>query len=209
MKYKISIFITALLMLAVSAQAQFSQFGAKAGLNLSNMTIDGSNDRNLRTGFHVGVFNRTGISEFFSIQPELLYTTKGFTNNYDVAVAEGDVNFNLNYLEIPINLVYHLAEDFSFQLGPYVSYLLSAKVDTNNELLGFFDFDTDSNIDRDNFKKFDFGVTAGLEFQLEPILLGFKYNLGLVNVAQDNLPEAFLGEKSKNTVIQIYAGILF
>jgi hypothetical protein len=49
-----------------------------------------------------------------------------------------------------------------------------------------FDFNTDNDIDRDNFKSFDFGVTAGLEFQLDPILLGFKYNLGLMNVAEDN-----------------------
>ncbi len=209
MKYKISIFLTALFLISASAHAQMSQFGAKAGLNLSNMTIDGSNDRNLRTGFHAGVFTRMGISEFFSIQPELLYTTKGFTNNYDVAVAEGEVDFNLNYLEIPINVVYHLAEDFSFQFGPYVSYLLTANVETNNELLNLFDFDTDSDIDRDNFKSFDFGVTAGLEFQLDPILLGFKYNLGLMNVAEDTLPGELLGDKSKNTVIQIYAGILF
>ncbi len=209
MKYKVSFLFIAAFLTFASANAQFTQYGVKAGLNLSNMTVDGSNDRNLRTGFHAGVFSRMGISEFFSLQPELLYTTKGFTNNYDVAVAEGEVDFNLNYIEIPINVVYHLAEDFSFQLGPYVSYLLAANVETNNELLNLFDIDTDSDIDRDNFKSFDFGVTAGLEFQLNPILLGFKYNLGLMNVAEDTLPGELLGDKSKNTVIQIYAGILF
>lgn len=209
MKYKLGYLLIAVLLISASAHAQFSQYGVKAGLNLSNMTIDGSNDRNLRTGFHAGVFSRMGISEFFSVQPELLYTTKGFTNSYDIAVAEGEVDFNLNYIEIPVNLVYHLAEDFSFQFGPYIGYLLTANVETTNEVLNFFDFDTDSDIDRDNFKSFDFGVTAGLEFQLDPILLGFKYNLGLMNVAEDNLPGTLLGDKSKNTVIQIYAGILF
>lgn len=209
MKYKIGIlFITAFL-ISAGSYAQFTQYGVKAGLNLSNMTVDNSNDRNLRTGFHAGVFGRLGISEFFSLQPELLYTTKGFTNTYDIAIAQSDVDFNLNYIEIPVNVVYHLSEDFSFMLGPYVGYLAGANVETNNEVLEFFDFDTESNIDRDNFKTIDFGLTAGLDFTLEQFIFGFKYNLGLTSVAKDNIPGELLGDEAKNTVIQVYAGILF
>ncbi len=209
MKYKISILFIAVFLISASSYAQFTQYGVKAGLNLSNMTVDDSNDRNLRTGFHAGVFGRLGISEFFSLQPELLYTTKGFTNNYDIAIAQSDVDFNLNYIEIPVNLVYHLSEDFAFQLGPYIGYLAGVNVETNNEVLEFFDFDTTSDIDRDNFKTFDFGVTAGLDFTVEQFLFGFKYNLGLTSVAKDNIPGELLGDEAKNTVIQIYAGILF
>ena len=209
MKNKIVIIFISVLFFSTGAYAQFTQFGAKAGVNFSNMTIDDSSDKTLKTGFHAGVFGRMGLTESFSLQPELLYTTKGLTNTYDNALAEGEAKFNLNYIEIPINFVYHLAEDFSFQLGPYVGYLLNANVSTSNSLLDFFDIDTNDNIDRDNFKSFDLGLTAGLDFTLDPVILGFKYNLGLVNVGKDNVvSEQLLGD-ARNTVIQIYAGILF
>ncbi len=209
MRYKFGIILIALFLISAGSYAQFTQYGVKAGLNLSNLTVDDANDRNLRTGFHAGVFGRLGFSEFFSLQPELIYTTKGFTNTYDIAVASSEVDFNLNYIELPINVVYHLSEDFAFMLGPYVGYLVSANVDTNNEILDFFDFDTDSELDRDNFNAIDFGLTAGLDFTVQQFVFGFKYNLGLTGVAKDNLPGEFLGDEVKNTVIQVYAGILF
>lgn len=209
MKYKVSIPFVLLLFLATSAFAQFSRFGVKAGVNFSNMTIEDSDDRTLNTGFHAGVFGRMGITEFFSLQPELIYTTKGFTNTYDNILAEGEAKFNLNYIEIPVNLVYHLAEDFSFHLGPYIGYLANANVSTDNSVLDFFQIDTDDNIDRDNFKSFDFGITGGLDFTLDPLVVGFKYNLGLVNVAKDNIPAEQLLGNAKNTAIQVYAGFLF
>lgn len=209
MKYKIGFLFIVLSVISTAGYAQFNQFGVKAGVNLSNMSVENADDKNLRTGFHAGVFGRMGLSEYFSLQPELIYTTKGFKNNYDIAVAEGDVNFNLNYIELPVNVVYHLSEDFAFMAGPYIGYLAGVNVDTNNEVLGFFDIDTDSGIDRDNFKPIDIGLTAGLDFTLEQFNFGFKYNLGLTGVAKDNIPGELLGDNPRNNVIQIYAGILF
>lgn len=209
MKYKISILIIAVLFISANATAQLSQFGVKAGVNFSNMTVDNSDDNTLKTGFHAGAFGRMGISESFSLQPELLYTTKGFTNSYDALIAEGEAKINLNYIELPINLVYHLARDFSFQFGPYFGYLANANVSSSNELLNFFQIDTDDNIDRSRFKPIDIGLTAGLDFTMQQFIFGFKYNLGLTKVAKDNVvAEQLLGD-AKNTVIQVYAGILF
>lgn len=209
MKYKLSILLISLLFVSLGSSAQFTRYGVKAGVNFSNMTIDDADDRTMKTGFHAGVFGRMGITEVFSVQPELLYTTKGFTNAYDNVLAEGEAKFKLNYIEIPVNLVYHLAEDFSFQIGPYIGYLASAKVSTDSSVLDFFEIDTDDNIDRDNFRSFDFGITGGLDFTLDPLIFGFKYNLGLVNVVKDNIPAEQLLGNAKNTVIQVYAGILF
>lgn len=190
--------------------AQSSGFGAKGGLNLSNMTVEGNNDSNLKAGFHVGVFNKIGISESFSIQPELLYSAKGFKYNYDEsAIADGETKFNLNYIDVPVKLVFNLSRDFEFQLGPYFSYLAGANVDTDAEVLEFFNIDSTDELDRENFNAFEFGLTGGLGFTLDPLVLGFNYNLGLTQVAKDDEPtEAMLGD-AKNTVIQVYAGILF
>ncbi|MFW5822355.1 MAG: porin family protein [Tangfeifania sp.] len=189
---------------------QSSGFGLKGGLNLSNMTVEGNDDSNLKAGFHLGVFNKIGITESFSIQPELLYSAKGFLNNYDnSAIADGETKFNLNYIDLPVKLVFNLSRDFEFQLGPYFSYLAGANVDTDAQVLEFFNIDSTDELNRENFNAFEAGLTGGLGFTIDPLVFGFNYNLGLTQVAKDDEPtEAMLGD-AKNTVIQVYAGILF
>ncbi|HKK11101.1 MAG TPA: porin family protein, partial [Bacteroidales bacterium] len=144
---------------------QNSQFGFKGGLNLSNMTVEGNDDSNLKAGFHAGVFNKIGITESFSIQPELLYSSKGFKLNYDEsAIADGETQFNLNYIDLPVKLVFNLSRDFEFQFGPYFSYLAGANVDTDAEVLEFFNIDSTDELDRENFNAFEVGLTGGLGF---------------------------------------------
>lgn len=204
------IILVLILFISGSTYSQYSHFGMKGGLNLSNMTVEGNNDNNLKYGFHIGVFNKMMITEYFALQPELLYSTKGFKNNFDEnLIADGEAQFNLNYIDLPVKLVYNLSEDFAFQFGPYISYLASANVETDAEVLDFFDIDSEEELDRENFNALDYGLTAGLDFLLEPVILGFNYNLGLRQVAkEDKISKNILGD-AKNTVIKVYAGIYF
>ncbi len=198
------------LFFSTAAYSQYSHLGVRAGLNLSNMTVEGNNDSNLKYGFHIGLFDKMMVNESFAVQPELLYTSKGFKNNFDESlIADGQANFNLNYIEVPVKLVYNLSEDFEFQFGPYFSYLVNANVDTDAEVLNFFNIDTNDDINRDYFNAFDFGLTAGLGFTLDPVVLGFNYNLGLTKVAKDDEPTQEMLGDARNTVIQIYAGFIF
>jgi hypothetical protein len=209
MKNIIKAVFLSLILISTSAYGQMSRFGLKGGLNLSNMTVDNSSDKTLKAGFHVGTFGKFEITDVFAIQPEFLYSTKGFTNTYDNILAEGEAKFNLNYLEIPINVVYNLSEDFAFQLGPYIGFLTNANVNTSTEILNFFQIDSSDDLDTDNFNRLDFGLTAGLSFNLDQIIFGFNYNMGLTKVAKDNMPSQPLLGDARNTVIQIYAGIIF
>jgi hypothetical protein len=46
-------------------------------------------------------------------------------------------------------------------------------------------------------------------FNLNPVIVGFNYNLGLTKVAKDDRPtEEMLGD-ARNTVIQVFVGIMF
>jgi hypothetical protein len=69
-----------------------------------------------------------------------LYSSKGFKNNFDESlIADGEGKFRLNYIDLPVKLVCYLADDFSFQFGPYVGYLLDASVNTDAQVLNYFD----------------------------------------------------------------------
>lgn len=201
------------LLFSTSAFSQFSTFGVKAGLNMANMTVEGNNDSNLKFGLNAGVLSKIFVTDRFALQPELLYSSKGFENVFtNEIITDEEVNFNLNYIDLPVKLVFYLSEDFSFQFGPYVGYLVNANVDYDSAETfdDLFDVDTQDEIDRDRFNAIDFGLTGGLEFELDPLIVGFNYNMGLTQVAaeDDVVAEVMLGD-AKNTVIQIYAGILF
>jgi hypothetical protein len=48
-------------------------FGAKAGINFTNMTSDSFSNNDTRTGIHLGLVGEIPLSNSFSIQPEVLY----------------------------------------------------------------------------------------------------------------------------------------
>jgi hypothetical protein len=52
--------------------------GIKGGYNLAAVRFDGDGETEQRSGFHVGVYGESFISESFSIQPELLYSQQGY-----------------------------------------------------------------------------------------------------------------------------------
>ena len=59
----------------------------------------------------------------------------------------------------------------------------------------------------DAFNTFDAGLTAGLSFNFNKVLLGIRYNQGFLNVSKDNA-ETLLG-KGKNAVGQVSLGYRF
>jgi hypothetical protein len=195
-------------------KAQESGFGIKGGLNLSYLSIDDADDSNIVPGLHAGLFGEFFINEQFSVQPEILYSMKGVQASYDsdflgFDVANGETELKLSYIDIPLYLKFNLAEDFNFHFGPYVGFLLNANYDTDNEVLNFIEIDDASDIDKDQFNGLDYGISGGLGFALEPVVMGFNYNLGLRPVAKDDeAMEAFLGD-SKNNTIQVYVGLKF
>lgn len=193
-----------------TAIAQESSVGIKGGLNLSTISTDVGSDKNLKPGFHVGVFNKFAFSESFALQPELLFSTKGLKINYDESsIVDGETRFNTYYIDLPVYLVFNLSEAFQIQAGPYVSYLLGANIDTDAEVLGFFEIDTNEELNRKNFNAFDYGVSAGISFNLDPMVIGANYSMGLNPVAKENEPSRDMLGEGKNSVIQIFAAIKF
>ena len=210
MKIKYVFLAIALFMLSFgSLLAQESSVGIKGGINFANMSVDGSNDENLKMGLMFGVFNKIPINESFAIQPELMYSSKGVKINYDdEAFIEGESKFKLSYIDVPVKLVFNLSEDFEFQFGPYVGYLLSAGFENDGSIAGI-DVNSEDEIDRDNFNPWEFGLTGGLGFDFDPLVIGFSYNMGLSQVAKDDEPSELMLGEAKNSVIQVYAGIKF
>ncbi len=179
-------------------KAQEMSGGIKGGLTMSNLYIDKNeiDDENARFGFHAGFFSQVMFLETFGLQPELLFTTKGTKATYDGFISQ-TVDFNLNYLEVPILAVFRPVEMIEFHAGPYVGLLLSSNIKYSGAIEGH------DEIDRDNFNTVDYGLGFGFALNFGQVQAGLRYNIGLQKLANSNVSEMLLGD-SKNAYGQLY-----
>ena len=178
----------------VSINAQ--EFGAKAGVNFAS--LNGDEDFDGRTSFFVGGVVEFEISESFSIQPELLYSSQGAKSSFSEEGFDFESTIKLDYLNIPIMAKYYVTEGLSIEAGPQVGFLLSAKAEVKE------DGESDSEDIKDELKSVDFGLNFGLGYKLDSGLnFGARYNLGLSNVPDEGDFDL------KNGVFQIAVGYFF
>lgn len=187
--------------------AQKAQFGIKGGLNVANQNYsgDGAPSPSSIIGFNVGGFTEFKMSEKFSIQPELLYSTQGskmnMVVNYDGTDYETENTFKLSYINIPVMFKYYATNKFSLEAGPQIGFLVDSKLKT--DVLGQSVTQDAKNI----FESIDFGLNLGAGYYFtEKFSAGVRYNLGLSNVLKT---ESGDDSKIKNSVFSLSVGYKF
>ncbi len=199
---KLILVITVLALCVEQLKAQSARAGIKAGANFSNLFIDDVDDENLRMGFHAGVYGQyLEEGSTLGLQTEILYSTKGATATYDNLFGSGKSKFNLNYVDVPILLVIKLGDLIELQGGGYVGFLTKASVSTEGDFGNDYD-----ELDRENFKSVDYGLSGGMAINLEALTIGLRYSYGLNPIAKSEDAKDALGD-AKNSVAQIYLGL--
>ena len=195
------------LILTSNARAQHSTFGIKGGMNISKLSVSGLQDENNRIGYHFGIFGRIGLTHCFSIQPEALISAKGAELNFNNAIATGGTVLKLQYVDVPLLAVLHMGP-FNLHGGPYGSWLIDASV-KNNTADGGSDFE--SEINKDNFHRFDAGLVAGAGIELGMLTAGVRYLHGMCAVGKDKsvFGQPYNFPDGKNTAWQVYVGLRF
>lgn len=192
------------LFLAGAVQAQGPTFGVKGGLNYTNLAGVDSQDDNARIGFNAGVFARTMPESPVGLQVELLYSTKGNRTDYDAffGLIDQEVDFNLNYLELPVMASIRLMDVVDLQVGGYAAYLLNANVKTSGDLGS-----GSEEVDKDNFQSMDAGIVGGVGFNAgETLQIGIRYLHGLTDVI-DNADLSTVVGDAQNRALQVYLAV--
>ncbi|MDO7854021.1 porin family protein [Hymenobacter convexus] len=181
--------------ISATASAQ-ATIGVKAGVNLSNVSGDGSGDAKNIVGFNAGLMADISFSDLLSFHPELLYSQKG------AKLESGNIKLQqrTGYLDVPL-LLRVKADGLFFEAGPQVGFLINQKNEyTNYPFLG-----TGSNTSTDGTRKVDIGYIAGLGYRLEQGLeFGVRYNGGI-----SDLSDPSGGAKTRNSVFQFQVGYSF
>ncbi len=193
---KLLLFVTILSLTFASTNAQEFRIGAKGGANFASLIGDDADGSKTLTNFHIGAVAKIGISELFSLQPELVYSNQG-------SKGEGSDSgkLKLGYINLPIMADFMVAEGLSLQAGPQVGFNISSKVENGDG----------DEFDLDNVNTLDISLGIGAQYVL-PINLFFqaRYNVGLSNVIEDfddGINSA--STDAKNSVISVSVGYFF
>ena len=192
---KIAFLLFTALTISFASQAQI---GVKLGANLTNLAGDLQDEDNFQNklGFVGGITYNIPLSSdnFVSIQPELLYSQKGYkradytTTNTTTGQQlryEGKVNYS--YLDLPILLKINAGPVF-FEAGPQFSYMLSIKDNTEvTDVATGVDFESYNRIDKDALAEFEVGYAAGVGVQIPMgLTLNVRYNGSVSALAKDD-----------------------
>jgi hypothetical protein len=208
--FGISFLAIALFLVTNVVQAQDDtqvRFGIKGGLNLTNLYVDDVNDEKAKFGLHGGLWMKAPVGEYFAIQPELIWSSKGTKiGSYQNIpfTPDGEIRFNLNYVDLPVLGSITLGP-ISLQAGPYISYLVNANVKNLKE-----DLTTSNavNLDEGDFNRVDYGLAGGLAVDIKGFQLGARYNYGLREIGKSDIAGQFT-RNAKNQGVQVFIGIGF
>ncbi|MDR0230220.1 MAG: PorT family protein [Flavobacteriaceae bacterium] len=203
-----------------NAQTPDIKFGAKAGVNFSNLRNYEDKDfglsNSMKTGFHIGVLAEIFINEKFSIQPELMYSTQGAKLKLELEAPGASLNVKtitkLDYINIPIMAKYYVMEGLSVQAGPQLGFLTSAKNEFDSFSFSGFGLsiseeEIKSEMNLGDIKKdsnsVDFGLNFGAGYELPMgVFFDARYNLGLTKVNKAD-------KGIQNSVFQLSVGYKF
>ncbi|MCB5224598.1 MAG: porin family protein [Candidatus Cloacimonadaceae bacterium] len=180
---KKTLIILALTVLSLSLAFADVTYGLRGGLNMMNRD---STDQNAvttgnRTGFHAGLILQYSTDSNFIVQPEILYSQKGFT----FKAATVDNTTAMDYVEVPILLKYNVRAAKGLNLQPTVAPFVGYAVVAKNIFKGVvIDDETDL---LEDINRLNYGVDFGLDLQIiDKVLVGARYQLGLADYDGDN-----------------------
>jgi hypothetical protein len=167
-------------------------FGIKGGLIASHLQgedVVGYANLHKRQSYHAGFYSQFSVTDNFSIQPEVLYTRKGF--QYD------DTDTRLDYFDVPILACFRVLDNISLLAGPQVSVLMTVK-------------ENDKEMGKEFYNSFDYGAAAGIEGRLSFLRLGARYGRSFHDIYK---PGHVVGSRPvtdvQHNTLQFYIGAGF
>ncbi|MDD2797289.1 MAG: porin family protein [Bacteroidales bacterium] len=156
------------------------QLGVKGGLNYSNV-YDTQGDEfkaDGRFGMVLGGFLSIPIGRFLGIQPELLFSQKGFQGTGSVLGSPYSFNRTTNYIDIPILVQLKASEQFTIVAGPQYSFLIKQSDVFSNSILTT---QQEQEFTNDNIRKNTLCFLGGLDVNFDRLVVGGRVGWDFLN----------------------------
>lgn len=203
------VLVLSLLVLTSHTFAQeFIGIGLKGGFVMPGVNGLESSQIDFKAGYTAGGYISYKINDNLTIQQEFFYITKGFkAENQTMGIVSEDneddylditttTDQTLNYVELPLLLVFNLTDQIHIIQGGYMDLYLNGTFDnetvtTTNikegeEWISTKATETTSgDVESGDVNAPGWGLIVGIEYELGKINCGARYSFGLSNVAQD------------------------
>jgi hypothetical protein len=177
---KIILVITVLsIAYSVNAQDQLA-FGLKVGTNYSNVyDSEGEEfDADGKFGLAMGAFLSIPIGQFIGIQPEVLFSQKGFKATGRILGSTYTLTRTTNYIDVPLLVALKPIESITLLAGPQFSYLMKQKDVFENSSTTF---QQEQEFENDNIRKNTLCFIGGIDVNLEHVVVGARAGWDLSN----------------------------
>ncbi|HMG15409.1 MAG TPA: porin family protein [Saprospiraceae bacterium] len=201
----IAILLIANLGIYLHAQEGGLHIGAKAGFNRSNV-YDESGDgfvADAKYGFAFGGFLTIPLGPVIGLQPEVLYSEKGFTGSGRFLGGTYNFTRTSTFIDVPLYLQLKIAPSVSILLGPQFSFLTKTK-DVFHD--GSISIDQENDFSNDNLRKNILGASGGLDIYFSQLVISARVAWDLQQNNGDGTSDK---PRYRNVLMQLTAGVAF
>lgn len=180
-------------------------FGAKLGANLSNVYDSEGEDfvADAKLGFVAGGFVTIPLSKLFAIQPEVLFSQKGFKGEGTLLGSSYSFERTTNYLDVPVYFAVRPIPYLSIMAGPQFSYLMKEKNEFNSAVVN----ETQEEAFRtDDIRKNTMALIFGADVNIDKLVIGGRAGFDLKENKGDGTSET---PRYKNYWYQLTLGYKF
>jgi Outer membrane protein beta-barrel domain len=159
-------------------------FGIKGGINISNVYDSKGEDfvAKAKAGIAIGAFVQIPIGNVLGIQPEVLYSQKGFKGKGTILGNPYSYTRTTDYLDIPILLAIKPVKMLTIVAGPQYSFLLREKNVFENTL---FTSIQEEEFNNDNVRKNTLCFLGGADINFDNLVLSGRAGWDVQNNAGD------------------------
>ncbi len=148
-------------------------FGLKVGSNYSNV-YDSQGEKFAaegKYGLAAGAFLSLPLGKVIGIQPEVIYSEKGFKATGSFLGSNYSATRTTTYIDVPILLAIKPISFLTILAGPQYSFLVKQN---NNFTSTLAVVDQQKIFDNDNIRKNTLGLTGGVDINLSNFVIGAR-----------------------------------
>lgn len=148
-------------------------FGLKLGTNYSNVYDSDNEDfvADSKFGFAAGAFVAIPFGKFIGIQPEVLYSQKGFKSTGTYFGSTYEMTRTTDFIDVPLLFAVKPIEQVTVLFGPQFSYLLKQKDEFTG---GTISSTQQQEFDNDDITKNIMGLTGGVDINVDKLVFGLR-----------------------------------
>ena len=185
-KNLLMIAVISFMTLSLSAQRTGPDFreqlrlGLKIGANLSNVYDSQGEQFNAdpKFGLAAGGFLAIPVGKYLGVQPELLFSQKGFKATGLILGSPYEITRTTNFIEVPILVVFKPSSTFSILAGPQYSYLIKQKDVFTNSIANVAQ---EQEFENENIRKNILCFLGGMDINLDQMVLGLRVGWDVQN----------------------------